>query len=119
MRSRGRYQNAGTRARRCISLAINAAPVVVNRPATAQLLLPMPLSEEAPSGTKAAGEPVGADPPRTLRMSGGGIATVPVLVPGPGLTNPIGTLGASHSVPTGYRNVKLHFQPSSHSVPRI
>src|SRR4030081_2375718 len=118
IRMRARYQTAGTRARRCISLATNAAPVVVNRPATAQLLLPMPRSQGAPLGTKAAGTPLPADAPRTLRISGGGMAPA-VPATGPALTNPTAALGASHSVPTGYRNVKLHFQPASHSGPRI
>src|SRR5580704_7889534 len=94
VRSRAWYQRVGTRCPRCMSLATRAAPVVVRRPASAQLLLPtswrpspaavaggipiaaIPVAGTAVLGPRAAGTPCptpAAVAPRTYNTSGPGI----------------------------------------------
>src|SRR5256885_2279142 len=89
-RKLARYQTIGTRARRCMSLAISAAPVVVKRPLTAQLLLPIPVSGD--KGARCAETAAAAA--RIFNTSGAGTAAVPYPVE-PRFTTPVGALGAS------------------------
>src|ERR1700712_2789376 len=114
IRRRARYQTMGTRARKCMSLAIKAPPVAVRRPLTAQLLLPMPMSGEI--GAKEAD--AGAAAARISNMSGAGIVAVPyprTLPTEPLFTTPAAAFGASTSDRAGYRNCIAHFQPASQS----
>src|SRR4029077_1784441 len=104
VRGRAGYQTGGTRSPRCISLATSAAPVVVRRPATAQLLLPATVVRGTLPGTSAAALPL-----RTSSTSAGGTAGAAVTVP-----SDTGAAGASQLVPAGYRKLRPHFQRAPH-----